>query len=119
MTHAVLFEFFFLVSARTDYLSILLGVSRYDATRAVTLSELLLSDSETLRNLIDSLFVRIELNSLFLCIPFGPVLYLFGLFVDVHEVTARYYCSEKAKLLVRYVILLFLFGESAALFRIS
>lgn len=60
MTHAVFFEFFFVVNAGTDYLSILLGVSRNNATRAVTLSELLLPGSETLCDLINSLFVRIE-----------------------------------------------------------
>lgn len=84
MTHAVLFEFFFVVNARTDYLSILRGVSRNNTTRAVTLSEFLLSDSKTLCYLIDSLFVRIELNFLSLCIPFGPTFYLLGLFVNVH-----------------------------------
>jgi len=97
MTHAVLFKFFFLVNARTDYLSILLGVSRNNATRAVTLSELLLPCSETLCDLIDSLFVRIELYPSFLCIPFGPILYLAGLFVNVHEATVRYSRSGKRK----------------------
>ena len=84
MTHAVLFKFFFLVNARTDYLSILLGVSRNNATRAVTLSELLLPCSETLCDLIDSLFVWIELDSLFVCVPLGPILYLLRPFVNVH-----------------------------------
>jgi len=97
MTRAVLFQFFLAVNARTNYLSILLGVSRNDATRAVTLSELLLPDSETLCDLIDSLFVRIEVNSLFVCVPLGPILYLLGLFVNVHGVTVRYSRSEKRK----------------------
>jgi hypothetical protein len=54
MTHAVLFELFFVVNARTDYLSILIGVSRNNATRAVTLSELFLPEGKTFGYLIDS-----------------------------------------------------------------
>jgi|GEM_PF-1782714 hypothetical protein len=119
MTHAVLFELFFVVNARTDYLSILIGVSRNNATRAVTLSELFLPGSETLCDLIDSLFVRIELNSSSLGMLSGPTLNLIGLFVNVHEVTVPYSRSRSAKLLVRYVILLFLFDERTELFRIS
>ena len=98
MTHAVLFEFFFVVNARADYLSIFLGVSRNNATRAVTLSEFLLPGSETLCDLINSLFVRIELHSSFLCIPSGPTFYLLGLFVNVHEVTVPYSRSKKRKI---------------------
>ena len=97
MTHAVLFELFFVVNARTDYLSILIGVSRNNATRAVTLSELFLPGSETLCDLIDSLFVRIELNSSSLGMLSGPTLNLIGLFVNVHEVTVPYSRSEKRK----------------------
>ena len=87
MTHAVFFELFFVVNARANYLSVFLGVSCNNATRTVTLSELLLPDSKALYDLIDSLFVGIELNSLLLCIPFGPILYLLSLFVDVHSFT--------------------------------
>src|SRR5271157_933210 len=119
MTHAELFEFFLAVNARTDYLSILIGVSRNNATRAVTLSEFLLPRSETLCDLIDSLFVRIELYPSFLGILFGPILYLLGLFVNVHWSPYVTYAPRSAKLLVRYVILLFLLEERAALFRIS
>ena len=119
MTHAELFEFFLVVNARTDYLSILIGVSRNNATRAVTLSEFLLPRSETLCDLIYSLFVRIELYPSFLGILFGPILYLLGLFFNVHWSPYVTYAPRSAKLLVRYVILLFLFEERAALFRIS
>jgi hypothetical protein len=36
-------------------------------------------------------------NSSFLCILFGPIFYLLGLFVNVHGVTVRYSRSEKRK----------------------
>jgi len=42
------------VNARTDYLSILIGVSRNNATLAVTLSELFLPEGKTFGYLIDS-----------------------------------------------------------------
>jgi len=119
MTHAVLFEFFFVVNARTNYLSVLIWVSRNNATRAVTLSEFLLPGCKTLCDVIDSLFVRIELNSSSFGMLSGPTLYLLGLFVNVHECPYLTRAPRSAKLLVRYLILLFLFDERVALFRIS
>jgi len=97
MTHAVRFELFFVIHARTNYLSILLGVPGHNATRAITLSELLLSDGKSLCDLVDSFFVGIELDSLLLCISLGPIFYLFGLFVNVHQVTVCRSRPEKRK----------------------
>lgn len=84
MTHAVLFELFFVVNARANYLSVFLYVFRNDATRTVTLSELLLPDSKALCDLINPFFIGIKLDSFFFCVSLSPVFYLFGLFVDVH-----------------------------------
>src|SRR5450756_2302818 len=75
MTHPVLSDLGFVVNARTYYLSVLLCVSRNDATRTVTLSKLLLSDSEALCDIINPFLVWIELEPFFFCVSSGPVFY--------------------------------------------
>src|SRR5450756_2488498 len=97
MTHPVLSDLGFVVNARTYYLSILLCVSRNDATRTVTLSKLLLSDSEALCDIINPFLVRIELEPFFFCVSLGPVFYLLCLFINVHSVTLYYNARRNAK----------------------
>src|SRR5665647_3917658 len=76
MTHPVLSDLGFVVNARTYYLSVLLCISRNDATRTVTLSKLLLSDSKALCDIINPFLVWIELEPFFFCVSPGPVFYL-------------------------------------------
>src|SRR5450759_5109062 len=106
MTHPVLSDLGFVVNARTYYLSVLLCISRNDATRTVTLSKLLLSDSKALCDFINPFLVCIELEPFFFCVSPSPVFYLLCLFINVHSVTLYITTLEEAQnLLVCYDIL--------------
>src|SRR5665647_2775956 len=96
MTHPVLSDLVFVVNARTYYLSGLRCISRNDATRTVTLSKLLLSDSKALCDIIIPFLVWIELAPFFFCVSPGPVFYLLCLFINVHSVTLYYNARRSA-----------------------
>lgn len=88
MTRPVLLKLFFVVNARANYFSVFFCVSRYDATRAVTLAELLLPGSKALYDLVKPFLIGINVNTFFFSVSLGPVFYLLGPCVDVHSVTA-------------------------------
>jgi hypothetical protein len=84
MTHPVLSDLFFVINARANYFSVLFCVSGDDATRTVSLAELLLPDGKALYDLVNPFLVWINLESFLFCVSLGPVFYLLCLFVDVH-----------------------------------
>src|SRR5665647_2123877 len=109
MTHPVLSDLGFVVNARTYYLSVLLCVSRNDATRTVTLSKLLLSDSEALCDIINPFLVWIELEPFFSA--YRPAQSFIFFACSSTSIRSPYITTleEAQNLLVCYDILFFLF----------